>query len=256
MEDFTKHIIVPWDFTERAEQALAHAFLLQKGRVGIKLAHIVAKPTDVEPAKIKIQEVIDKVKAEKDFELTMVVRKGNIFKDLGKIAEEFNALLVVMGVHDSRNRRGLKVVVKSPVPFVLVKDFPKNAAYSEIVVPMNEDKKNRIMLNWVIILSKYYDANIDIFKPFLSNSVANTKMKGQLFFIKKNLDTNGIVYGVKTSKRDTNFAEEIFSFLDEIQADMMLLMSHTFKKYIKKVGENKTPILVINPLKAKLGGFS
>lgn len=256
MEDFTKHIIVPWDFTERADQALAHAILLQKGRVGIKLVHIVSKENEVEPSKIKLQEVVDRVKVEKNIELSMNVRVGNIFKDMGKLAEEFNALLVVMGVHDSKNKRGMKVVVKSPVPFVLVKDFPVNSAYKEIVVPMDEDKKNRIMLNWVIILTKYYDANIDIFKPFLSNNVANTKMKSQMFFIKKNLDSDGIVYGIKTSKRNTNFSEEVFRFLDEIQADMILLMSHSFKKLIKKVGENKTPILVVNPMKAKIGGFS
>ena len=77
-----------------------------------------------------------------------------------------------------------------------------------------------------------------------------------MFFIRKNLDSNGIVYGIKTTTRDTDFYEESFKFLDEIGADMMLLMSHSFKKFVRKVWNNNTPILVLNPMKAKMGGFN
>ncbi len=252
-----KTIMVPWDFTTASEYAIQHAILLKRGSVDITLVHIVDSKQKIEGKTNELKEVAQEVAKKLNIDVpNVLVRAGNIFKHLSGIAQEINALLVVMGIHDIHNKRVIKVVLGSQIPYVLVKEPPKRQGYGNLVVPFDEDEKNRIQLNWVINLSKFYNCNIDMIKPFINNNVKNEKMRNQMFFIKKNLDAKGIIYGVRTSKRGVDFHNAIFDFVEEIDADMVMMMAGKFKKYIKGVRNNPIPIMVINPKLAKLGGFN
>ncbi|MFH2095780.1 MAG: universal stress protein [Bacteroidota bacterium] len=257
MSSAKKTIMIPWDFSPAADNAFLHGMLLKRGYVDFTLVHIVDNESKVAPKKEELTKVAEELAAKNNIEKpNVVVRKGNIFKHVSQMATDLNALLVVMGVHNIQNKRALKVVTGSKVPFVLVQGPPKHNTYKEIVVPFDEDEKNRVQLNWVINLAKYYECNIDIIKPFFSKDSKNERMRNQLFFIKKNLDAKGIIFGVRTSKRGTEFSEAIFQFTEEIDADMLMMMSFKFKHYIKGMKEHKPPIMVINPKLAKLAGFN
>jgi len=252
-----KTIMVPWDFTVASENAIQHAVLLMRGSVDITLVHIVDNSSKVEDKTKELNDIAGEIATKFNIAApNVLVKAGNIFKHLTATAPEINAMLIVMGIHDIHNKRVVKVVLGSQIPYVLVKDAPKRQGYSDLVVPFDEDEKNRIQLNWVINLSKFYNCNIDIIKPFINNNVKNEKMRGQMFFIKKNLDTKGIVYGIRTSKRGTDFKNAIFEFVDEIDADMVMMMASKFKKYVKGVKNITIPVMVINPKLAKIGGFN
>lgn len=252
-----KTIMVPWDFTTASENAIQHAVLLLRGNVDITLVHIVDHASKIEGKTKELDDVANEIAAKFNIEKpNVLVKAGNIFKHLTSTAAELNALLIVMGIHDIHNKRVVKVVLGSQIPYVLVKEAPKRKGYGDLVVPFDEDEKNRIQLNWVINLAKYYNCNIDIIKPFINNNVKNEKMRNQMFFIKKNLDAKGIIYGIRTSKRGIDFKNAIFEFVDEIDADMAMMMASKFKKYIKGVKNITIPVMVINPKLAKIGGFN
>jgi hypothetical protein len=252
-----KTIMVPWDFSPVSDLAFQHALLLKRGFVDLTLVHIVDKEIYIKPKKDEIEKIAEEYASKYNIEKpNVVVKKGNIYKHLSALTIEINALLAVMGVHNIHNKRVLKVVLGSKVPFVLVQTPPKRQVYHELVVPFDEDRRNRITLNWVINLAKYYNVNVDIIKPFISNNVRNEKMRNQMFFVKKNLDVKGIIFGIRTAKREVLFQDAIFHFSEEIDSDMIIIMSHNFKNYIKGMKEYKPTIMVINPKLAKLGGFN
>ena len=98
-------ILVPHDFTEVGAYALEHAFMIGKTHNNpINVIHIVSKSDEIEPAKAKLQGIIDEFKKDKpNLDVTVEVRKGDVDKEIYKYGTEIDALLAVMGTHGVKN---------------------------------------------------------------------------------------------------------------------------------------------------------
>lgn len=248
MEIAKKSFFVPWDFTEKAEYAFQHAYNLAKNfNKEITLLHIVKKEkykAEVEP---KLKEVAEQHQEKYGINVTYLIVAGDLFKTMSKTAEEYEASLVVMGMHSSK--RATKTIMGSQVPFYLVQEPPKKEKITEIVVPIDTDEKNRVQLRWVTYLAKYFNCNINIIKPFINNDAKNRKMKANMMFARKVLDSKDVVYGIRTAKREMKWHHAIHKFALDIDAELIFVMSSEFKKLVKGMEkENCTiPIICINP---------
>jgi hypothetical protein len=122
------------------------------------------------------------------------------------------------------------------------------------VVPIDHYEENRVQLNWVIFLAKFFKSNINIIKPFINSNSKNTKMKQNIFFAKQLMDAKGVVYGVRTSKREVKFHTAISDFTNEIDGDLIFMMTYNFKEFMKVAEKEgcKVPILCLNPRSVKI----
>ena len=126
MEEELKTIVVPWDFTQVAENALAHA-----AKIGhminndICLLHIVdtgIKQADELNKLNQLQQVAAAGAAKYNIAVAAQVVKGSIFTSIAEFVNENNASLVIMGTHGMKGMQkltgswALKVIVKSKVP--------------------------------------------------------------------------------------------------------------------------------------------
>ncbi len=248
-----KAIVVPWDFSEKAEAAFQHAKLLSSIiDLPITIVHVVAKSKMQEEAEIKLKEDAKRIEGLYSHKPLTVVRVGNLYKAINKFSEEIEAPLIVMPLHDSR--RATRVIIGSKAPFYLVQTAPKNDAINDIVVPIDHYEENRVQLNWVIFLSKFFKSNINIIKPFISNNAKNKKMKQNIFFAKQLMDSKNVVYGVRTSKREVKFSTAISDFTKEIDGDLIFMMTYNFKSFMKVAKKENctTPILCLNPKSVKI----
>jgi nucleotide-binding universal stress UspA family protein len=248
MELTEKSILVPVDFTENAEFAFQHAIQMAKYiKKDITILHIINKDNEQPAALQRLKEFGLKMQEKYGLESYPIVRKGDIFKAIKTAAIEINALLIVMGLHSAK--RAIKVIIGSNIPFYLIQSSPTHEKLTDIVVPVDFNEKNRVQMNWVTLLSKYFDCNINILKPFISNTHKNEKMKKNMWFIRQVLDGKGIVFGIRTAKRDSKFNEAIYEFAEEINADAIFIMSYQFKEFILKAKHFglKIPVLCINP---------
>lgn len=243
-----KPIMVPVDFTELSVAAIQHALLFARTTGhGIVLSHIVNKPAEIPPAQIKIKEFAEQMKVKFNTEFYTVVKAGDLFKGIKAASIEMDAMIIIMGLQ--KPKRAFKVIVGSNIPFYLIQMPPINERIIDIVVPVDTDDKSRIQLNWVAFLSHFFKCNINLIKPFFSSKFRNEKMRKQMFFYKNVLESKGIVYGIRTSKREQKFNDGIYEFAQEIQADLIFIMSYQFKEFILKANKFglKIPVLCINP---------
>lgn len=248
MEIPNKAILVPIDFTEKAEYALQHALIIsQYVQREIVILHVIKKDKERTEATVRLEDWGKNMEQKYNRKLIPIVRKGDIFKGIKTTAIEINALLIVMGLHNPK--RALKTIIGSKIPFILVQDKPQSELIKDIVVPFDYNEKARVQLNWAILLSKYFKCNINIIKPYIESNVKNEKMKRNIYFIKKVLDEKEVIYGVRTSKRGEKFNEAIYDFAKEIKADLIFIMSYDFKKFILKAEKfgMKIPVMCINP---------
>ena len=117
--------IVPHDFTSVGDAALKYALYLAKPRkTAIDLLHIVSSKENKRAALKKLTSIIENLDlGVGDVEVNAVVKVGNIFDDIGKIAEDKESRMIVMGTHGAKGMQKLfgsyaiKVVTSTSVPF-------------------------------------------------------------------------------------------------------------------------------------------
>ena len=100
MEEHQKPVVVPWDFTNVAENALAHAVKISRMAGNeICLLHIVDK--DIKPAaegekKVLLQHVADENGKKYSMQINTAIVKGSIFTAIADFVNEKDASVVVM----------------------------------------------------------------------------------------------------------------------------------------------------------------
>ena len=262
-------IIVPWDYSEASEIALQHAILLanevdnqimlvrfikEAGLFGSKSA----KQAEYEAEKVKIKETAAEIVNKYNLDPVRIfidVEIGTKSKVVDALVKDANANLVVCGrtykltekqTLDIREITDMLSVID--IPFIITTTAPTHAYYKEIVVPLDNDKKMKETLQWVVYLSKYSNCNINIIKPYIENEYMKKDMENNIYFTKKLLDKKNIIYGIKTAKKGKVFEDEILKFSVNIDSDLVVLIINKYKKMVKDDPnyDATIPFLVIN----------
>lgn len=270
-------IIVPWDFTESSEVALMHAIQLAKEVNNyIMLARFIDSPGMFTSKKVKEQIISEEKEKLKEIGKQIMSKYGvnpYIAVELGiksnkfaKLAKDAKANLIMCGRHYKVNEKitlTIKDLTKKlkaiDIPFVIAQEVPAHNYYKEIVVPLDHDKRYKETLHWVVYLSKYYNCNINIIKPYIKDEYKKKEMANNIYFTKKMLDKKNIIYGIKTAKKNRKFEEEVFRFAENIDSDLIVMMIRKFSFFIAEHPDHqeKIPIMVINRNSQiiKYGGF-
>jgi nucleotide-binding universal stress UspA family protein len=277
MEENMKLIVVPWDFTQVAENALGHAAKIARTISGeICLLHIVdesIKPRLEGEKKALLRHVADDGAAKYGVPVTSQVKKGSIFVSIAEFVNSKEASLVVMGTHGMKGMQkitgswALKVIVKSKVPFIVVQDPPPDQErYHNIVFPIDFRIENKEKMGMAIFMGKYFDSKIHILKSATADKSLKTKININLNFAVKYLIQNNIEYEIHELAHG-KFAQNTIDFAHKINADLILIMTTkniTMADYMIGASEqyiiansSKIPVCCINPKSsfAKVGQF-
>jgi len=282
METAKKVVLVPWDFSEGSEIALQHAIqLAEVAGSEIMLLHIIPitwwnshfsrnaeqRTKDIEDIKKQLDAIADEVNKKNGFTPITMVLDGNPNRILRELISTANINLIVAKKFYTYAKKQFEsafffknLSLKNfSIPFIIVESPPAHSHYIEIVVPIDYDKKYKETLHWIIYLSKYYKCNINLIKPFINDESKKKDMASNIYFTKKMLDGNKIIYGIKTAKRTSSFRDEVIKFANNIEADLILIMADRYFVYSatpKEINKNRVPLLCITPRTRKLQGFN
>lgn len=273
MSDYKNPIIVPWDFSDKAEFALEHALNYSAvSNKDVALLHIVKKSKDIEPALKKMDEKIDEIKAKYGRPVHAIVKEGSIFTTITDVIEDTEATFAVMGTHGMKGMQkvtgswALKVITGSKSPFIVVQEAPKEREISDIVVPIDfkiENKEKLVWMNFVnaMLKSKFHLVYIDEQDKFAKKQIlSNIKVAVEY------LESKGINYEINKLGSKGSLPDKTTDFAKVIDAAMIIIM--TTKNigtldYVMGASEQKiiandakVPIMTINPRVGKLQNFN
>jgi nucleotide-binding universal stress UspA family protein len=267
-------IMVPWDFTDKADAAFQHALMVSSiTGAKINLLHIVKKKKEEGAALAKMQQVAVELEQKYGSKPDVTAMAGSIFKTIGQAADLKNAELVIMGTHGIRGMQkltgswALKVIVSSKAPFVVVQGPPKNDTFKHIVFPVDFKKENKEKLRWIEYLAKHYNFKIHLLRPVFADERLKKKSDNNLLFVRNYLSEQGIDFTVDKSK-ESNFAEGTIAYAKETNADLILIMTTKnigFSDYVMGASEQQIiansaqiPVMCVNPrkIKVKYRGFN
>ncbi|MBI5217479.1 MAG: universal stress protein [Bacteroidia bacterium] len=275
MEENKKTILVPWDFTHIAENALLHAIkIADTFDNDITLLNIVKKQKEVDEILVKLNAVAEETHKKYNFKPRVLAVVGSIFSTISEVASEINANLVIMGTHGIKGMQkltgswALKVIVGSKVPFVVIQTIPKEHVFKKILVPFDHKMEGKEKLAWVNYLAKYYKSEILLFKTGTTDELLSKKSNNNIIFAKKYLEEKNIEYRVAIADGKKSFPDETIAYAEKNDADLILIMTTKdigFKDYVLGATEQeiiandaKIPVMCINPREdiRKLAGFN
>lgn len=267
MEENKKIIVVPWDFTPVAENALAHAVKISRMvQNDICLLHIVdnnIKPRAEGEKKTLLNHIAKENGSKYDINILSQVYRGTIFTSIAEFVNSHDASLVVMGTHGMVGMQkitgswALKVIVKSKVPFIVVQNPPAdNERYHNIVFPVDFRVENKEKLHMAIFMGKYFDSKIHILKTLNTDRGLVIKTNRNLNFAIKYLIQNNLEYEIHEIKNE-KVAQQTIEFAQKINADLILIVTTkniTFADYVLGASEqeiiansSKIPVCCVNP---------
>ncbi|MCT4589188.1 MAG: universal stress protein [Carboxylicivirga sp.] len=276
MDTSKNTILVPYDFTEVADNAVQHAIKVAKEfDADIHLLHIAKKEEQIPALEEQLASQAEKIHETWNVKPTTSVKEGTIFKTINSVVEELDCLLVVMGTHGMKGLQkltgswALKVIVGSKVPYLVVQSAPKRSDYQKIVFPIDYKAENKEKLKWIQFLYQFSKPKVYIYASATKEGIIDSRTKANVVFSKKYLTEKGIDFELVLSEGDASFSQETIQFSEKIDADMVLVMTTrdiAFHDYVLGAYEQyiiansaKMPVLVINPrtdlMKYGYGGF-
>jgi len=151
MEKDSKKIIVPWDFSEKAEHALEHAERIARTLdKNIELLHIVTKEEKLSGMEAELEKVAIEAFQKFGVKPSIKVLEGSIFSAISNYASDSKANMVIMGTHGIKGIQkftgsyAFRVLLGSKVPFIVVQDKPRTEEkFSNIVFPIDFKSENK-----------------------------------------------------------------------------------------------------------------
>jgi len=277
MEEQKKSIVVPWDFTPVAGNALEHAVKISR-MIGndICLLHIAdtaINPKEAATKRTQLQQISDESSKKYNVPVRFLIKKGSIFTSIAEYVNEIEATLVVMGTHGMKGMQkltgswALKVIVKSKIPFIVIQDPPADQErYHNIVFPVDFRSENKQKIKMAIFMGKFFESKVHMLVSLSSDKSIIKKTNINLNFAVKYLIQNNIEYQIHDMPKG-NIAEQTLDFAQKINADLILIVTTkniTIADYVLGASEqyiiansSKIPVCCVNPLAsfANIGQF-
>ncbi len=242
----SKVILVGIDFSDCSINALEHAITIaRKAKAGIAMVWInhldyskeifSVEPQDLEKEVItRFEALIKKYQYHLlDEKIEYYIRKGKVYKEMCKVANEIEAFLIIIGTHGSSGfeefwigSNANRLVSGSSKPIITIRGgIDVGTDLKKIVLPLDSTKITRQKLPMTALLAKYFNSEVYILGIFTTTSddiryrVRNYVSQAEEYFVE-----NGIKYKSTTIEAD-NITEATVKYAQEIGANLISIMT-------------------------------
>lgn len=258
LETLQELILVTTDFTSQSDSALEYGvFLTQGSSSKLILLHIVADESDIEEAYSKMAKIVADTKKKYGITIYEMIKEGDVIEDVPIIASHINAKYLIMshdcvdGIRHLCRRDFLAIVPALKIPFFSISSKFNVANLSNILIPINFNKKTSKLLSENYKLAKIWNAKI-FFLVYGKTNVEDCKYYNE---ITNFLDFNKIDYSVKMRESIINFDVELLDYAREIKADLISIANTLEEEMFNWLGgfDNRiisnmddTPVMIVH----------
>lgn len=264
MVSYTDTILVPYDFTEKADFAVKHAAVMGKNmKAEIVLLNIAKKQSQETEILAQLQPICDKFTTELDVKVVPLVREGTIFKTINEVVDELKSAVVVMGTHGMRGMQkltgswALKVIVGCHVPYLIVQEEPHYQDPAKILFPVDYKLETKEKLKWVSMLGYLCNIRVCLLGQEGNGPMYDNPAKANMNFCKRYLEERDIPYDVVWVDQRGSFYELSLKYAKDQKVDCIMITTTrdiAFHDYLLGAyeqtiiaNEEGIPVFVVNP---------
>jgi len=250
-----KKILVPIDFTAVSEKItnMAIRFAKQDG-LGITLLHIDNDKSGAE-AEMNLHELSNKIREEGDVDCNYIVKRGNFFSEIPKIAHSREYKLMVIGSHGFKGLREkffgadiLKLAKTIPIPVIVIQknyEIPKDG-FKTIVFPAGTHDSFINIIDATIYLAKIFDSTVHLYTVEKPGIDWTDKLKANIELAREKFEENKISYtrvNEDQSSFSVGYSKQILQFSKTVHADLIALMSIPTREHYYFADSDKESLL-------------
>lgn len=282
MSNNNNTILVPYDFSEIAKNALGHALKVADAyKNNITLLHILddggifgslfsdehKNELINEALNIKLDKLISECKVDfPNVEINKRIESGKIYKVITNIAndEDYDSIIMgtngASGIQQITGSNASRVINYANVPVVVVKEKSIGSkGYEKIVLPIDMTRESRQKVRWAVHLAKKFNSVIHVIYENASAEEFKIRINGAVNQTTDILNQNNVNFVLRPLDEDKypdSFAEDTLNYANEIDADLIMIMSQQEKgfsefllgSYAQQIVNHsgKVPIMCIN----------
>ncbi len=261
----TNCILVPIDSTEQTMIALKQSYNLARLTSSkiILLSIDEGNPPFVQK---KLDDLAKEVSAESGVVVETLVRKGNVYEEINKVADVMNPLFVMIGLSSKISlgkiigQNAFKMVRESKHPVITIRGKVHRNGCKTILLPLDLTKETREKVNKAINLAKLFDADIRVISILTQkDEAAENKLISYSNQVWKYIKDEGVRCTIKTL-RGQDISQMVLDYGHEIQADLILIMTKaelSVKEFFigtvaqQLINESDIPVLSFRPMERK-----
>lgn len=276
----TKKIVIPFDFSKAAENAVKHAAFIAaftKGELILvnvqkknELLDILLPALNIKKPSIisdflseKLTAEASKIQKEYGVKTIPIFSTGNITTEIVNLCEEFEADLIIMGTQGSDSKNDLflgsntyRTLTKSNIPVLTIKTNPSKKGYSTILLPIDLSAHTRQKVNSAVQMAKLFSAQIHVLGLY-NESEKTDKFKLDVYI--KQIEKECLKHKISITSliaKTENKVKRTLSYAKNSSADIIISMTDQdseFKSillgnYIHQlINNSKIPVLCIKP---------
>lgn len=246
--------LVPHDFTEVADKAVYQALRIAKANQGkVALLHVVKSEKDVPAAEAKLSDIIARFKKEfPDSSMHKIAKAGSIFTDIGKVAEQLDAHLIIMGTHGASGMQkvfgsfAVKVISSTHIPFMVVQAGSRTENIERIVFPIDVGVESLQIMDTASFMANVFGAEIHLVAEDHKDQRLAAKVVNRMKVVLKHFKEKNIKYKAEFVKGSGSFQSKILTYGKEIDASLYSV-SHDSDKLLAGL-DKFTQTIITNPM--------
>ncbi len=228
----------------------------------IVILHVVDKQEEIAEAEQKVGEIVNNINTVNNIPTAGITVQGNIFDDIGNVASNEGAKLIIMGTHGRKGLQhitgshAMKVITGSEIPFIVVQDKQVPDSYKNIVFPIDFKAETKVKIKLTASMAAQLGAKIHIFGEHVDDPFQQKDVSNNIAFAKKFFAQENIEFIVEQAKEEGNFVKQILRYATSINADLLAVLnldyrsiSHFLKNKEEELitNEAQIPVLMVNP---------
>jgi nucleotide-binding universal stress UspA family protein len=243
-----KTIIVPLDFSKESLTGLDLAFMLaKKTRANIQMAYVIAKNESInddlldkrnEMAKMKFESILQKYKGKGklNFELSYIIKEGNIFKEISLLGEAYEDALIVLSTHGQSGFEELfiggnayKIISHSRNPVITIRTSKIPSNINKIVLPLDITFQTREKVPYTVKLAKEFNSEIHLLTVSSTNAKnIEKKLRQYAEQVAKYIAFQKVPCTIKYLQGD-NLTDITLEYAHSVKADLISIMTEQEK---------------------------
>jgi nucleotide-binding universal stress UspA family protein len=239
-----KTIIVPLDFSDESLTGLNLSLMLaSKTGANVEMVHVIGKKIDnkgelqekeTKLAKARFEDILQKCKEKGGIHcgLNYTIKEGQIFKEIGSVADRFEDPLTVLSTHGESGFEELfiggnayKIASHSRNPVITVRRSKLGSNIDKIVLPLDITFQTREKVPYTVELAKAFGSEIHLLTTRLSNLLSiEKKLHKYAQQVALYLENHKVPYKVE-HLHGSNLTDITLDYSRSVDADLISIMT-------------------------------
>jgi nucleotide-binding universal stress UspA family protein len=258
-------ILVPIDSTEQTIVALGQSYNLAR-LTQSKIMLLSVDEGDSKTTQKRLDELAKEASAKSGMPVETMVRKGNVYDEISKVADVLNPMFIMIGLSSKITlgkiigKNAFKMVRESKHPVITIRGKEHRDGCKTILLPLDLTKETREKVAKAIEIAKIFNADIRVISILSQSSEeAENKLISYSNQVWKFIKEEGVRCTIKTL-RGTDISQMVLDYGHEVEADLIIVMSKaelSVKEFFigtvaqRLINESDIPVLSYRPMERK-----